>query len=47
MLDISIKINPSLEEVALKAIKETLKSIDPSAVFIKNPSLSPSDETRF
>ena len=47
MLDISIKINPSLEEVALKAIKDALKSIDPSAMFVKNPSLSPSDEARF
>lgn len=47
MLDVSIKINPSLENIALQAIKDTLSKIDPSAVFIKNPSLSSDDEARF
>lgn len=44
MLDFSVKINPSLEEIAIKAIKDTLKKIDPNAVFLGDFDISQSDE---
>ena len=47
MLEFSVKINPSLEEVAIKAMKDVLKKIDPSAIFVQNSRLSKSDEDDF
>ena len=47
MLEFSVKINPSLEKVAIKAIKDALKKIDPSAIFVQNSGLSKSDEDDF
>ena len=47
MLEFSVKINPSLEKVAINAIKDVLKKIDPSAIFVQNSGLSKSDEDDF
>lgn len=47
MLEFSVKINPSLEKVAINAIKDVLKKIDPSAIFVQNSRLSKSDEDDF
>lgn len=47
MLEFSVKINPGLEKVAINAIKDVLKKIDPSAIFVQNSGLSKSDEDDF
>ena len=47
MLEFSVKINPSLEKVAINAIKDVLKKIDTSAIFVQNSGLSKSDEDDF
>ena len=47
MLEFSVKIDPSLEKVAINAIKDVLKKIDPSAIFVQNSGLSKSDEDDF
>ncbi|MBR2147932.1 MAG: hypothetical protein IKK93_07890 [Campylobacter sp.] len=47
MLEFSVKINPSLEKVAINAIKDVLKKIDPSAIFVQNSGLSKNDEDDF
>ena len=47
MLEFSVKINPSLEKVTINAIKDVLKKIDPSAIFVQNSGLSKNDEDDF
>ena len=44
MLEFSVKIDPSLEKVAIKAIKDVLKKLDQSAIFMQNSGLSKSEE---